>query len=170
VTSSWSFILQLFLVMFPFQWISVHVGNQKLSSSRGDTKLYCVRSKYSVPLNVDAKKFKDVQNVHFYNKLLTWKSVFCYSRSDILAAVARSKVLRCHWRYSKWEKVFISLPDQGDIEWGSNLKKLWAVDLWKHSFIHSLVFSLRGLAGRNQSPVMWPLWLWHTASWTSSWG
>jgi len=39
-----------------------------------------------------------------------------------------------------------------------------------HSFIHSLVFSLRGLVGRNQSPVMWPVWLWHTASWASSWG
>ena len=36
-------------------------------------------------------------------------------------------------------------------------------------YIHSLVFSLRGRAGRNQSPVMWPVWLWHTASWTSSW-
>ena len=32
-----------------------------------------------------------------------------------------------------------------------------------HSFIHSLVFSLRGWVGRNQSPVMWPVWLWHTA-------
>ena len=39
-----------------------------------------------------------------------------------------------------------------------------------HSCIHSLVFSLRGRAGRNQSPVMWPVWLWHTASWASSWG
>ena len=38
------------------------------------------------------------------------------------------------------------------------------------SFIHSLVFSLRGRAGRNQSPVMWSVWLWHTASWASSWG
>ena len=36
--------------------------------------------------------------------------------------------------------------------------------------IHSLVFSLRGWVGRNQSPVMWPVWLWHTASWASSWG
>ena len=34
---------------------------------------------------------------------------------------------------------------------------------------HSLVFSLRGRVGRNQSPVMWPVWLWHTASWVSSW-
>jgi len=39
-----------------------------------------------------------------------------------------------------------------------------------HSFIHSLVFSLRGRVGRNQSPVIWPAWLWHTASWASSWG
>ena len=39
-----------------------------------------------------------------------------------------------------------------------------------YSFIHSLVFSLRGRTGRNQSPVMWPVWLWHTASWASSWG
>ena len=38
------------------------------------------------------------------------------------------------------------------------------------SIIHSLVFSLRGRAGRNHSPVMWPVWLWHTASWTSTWG
>ena len=36
-------------------------------------------------------------------------------------------------------------------------------------FIHSLVFSLRGRADRNQSPVMWPVWLWHTSSWASSW-
>ena len=36
--------------------------------------------------------------------------------------------------------------------------------------IHSLVFSLRGRAGRNQNPVMWPVWLSHTASWASSWG
>jgi len=35
---------------------------------------------------------------------------------------------------------------------------------------HSLVFSLRGRVGRNQSTVMWPVWLWHTASWASSWG
>ena len=41
-------------------------------------------------------------------------------------------------------------------------------DIWR--YIHSLVFSLRGRAGRNQSPVMWPVWLWHTASWASSWG
>ena len=39
-----------------------------------------------------------------------------------------------------------------------------------HSFIHSLVFSLRGRVGGNQSPVLWPVWLWHTASWASSWG
>ena len=32
-----------------------------------------------------------------------------------------------------------------------------------HSFIHSLVFSLSGRASRNQSPVMRPVWLWHTA-------
>jgi len=38
------------------------------------------------------------------------------------------------------------------------------------SFIHSLVFSLRDRAGRNQSSVMWLVWLWHTASWASSWG
>ena len=37
-------------------------------------------------------------------------------------------------------------------------------------FIHSLVFSPRGRVGRNQSPVMRPVWLWHTASWASSWG
>jgi len=37
------------------------------------------------------------------------------------------------------------------------------------SFIHSLVFSFRGRAGRNQSSFMWPVWLWHTASWASSW-
>ena len=36
-------------------------------------------------------------------------------------------------------------------------------------FIHSLVFSLRGRVGRNQSPAMWSVWLWHTASWASSW-
>ena len=36
--------------------------------------------------------------------------------------------------------------------------------------IHSLVFSLRGRAARNQSPVMWLVWIWHSASWTSSWG
>ena len=40
----------------------------------------------------------------------------------------------------------------------------------KIEFIHSVVFSLRGRVGRNQSPVMWPVWLWHTASWASSWG
>jgi len=28
-----------------------------------------------------------------------------------------------------------------------------------HSFIHSLVFSPRGRSGRNQSPVMGPIWL-----------
>ena len=37
-------------------------------------------------------------------------------------------------------------------------------------FIHSLVFSLRGRVGRNQSPVMWPVWLCHIAFWASSWG
>ena len=37
-------------------------------------------------------------------------------------------------------------------------------------FIHSLVFNLRGRVGRNQSPVMWPVWLWHTASWARSGG
>jgi len=42
--------------------------------------------------------------------------------------------------------------------------------LFTLTHIHSLVFSLRGLAGRNKSPVMWPVWLWHTASWPSSWG
>jgi len=36
--------------------------------------------------------------------------------------------------------------------------------------IHSLVFGLRGRVGRNQSPVMWTVWFWHTASWASSWG
>jgi len=44
----------------------------------------------------------------------------------------------------------------------------WPLNLWL--FIHSLVFSLWGRAGRNQSPVVWPVWLWHTASWASSWG
>ena len=41
---------------------------------------------------------------------------------------------------------------------------------WFFIFIYSLVFSLRGRVGRNQSPVMWPVWLWHTASWASPWG
>ena len=41
---------------------------------------------------------------------------------------------------------------------------------FRYMFIHSLVFSLRGRVGRNQSPVMWTVWLWHTASWASSWG
>jgi len=41
---------------------------------------------------------------------------------------------------------------------------------YPHSFIHSLAFRLRGRVDRNQSPVMWPVCLWHTASWTSSWG
>ena len=36
--------------------------------------------------------------------------------------------------------------------------------------IHSVVFRLRGRVGRNQSPVMWPVWLLHTTSWASSWG
>ena len=40
----------------------------------------------------------------------------------------------------------------------------------EHFLFRSLVFSLRGRAGRNQSPVMWPVWLWHTASWASTWG
>ena len=34
----------------------------------------------------------------------------------------------------------------------------------------SLVFSHRGRVSWNQSPVMRPVWLWHTASWASSWG
>ena len=38
-----------------------------------------------------------------------------------------------------------------------------------HLFIHSYSDLKAGL-GRNQSPVMWPAWLWHTASWASSWG
>ena len=37
-------------------------------------------------------------------------------------------------------------------------------------YIYILVFSLRGRVGRNQSPVMWLVWLWHTASWASPWG
>jgi len=40
----------------------------------------------------------------------------------------------------------------------------------KFGVIHSLVFRLRGRVGRNQSPVMWPVWLWHTAFWESPWG
>ena len=40
----------------------------------------------------------------------------------------------------------------------------------RSSGYHSFVFSLRGRAGRNQSTVMWRAWLWHTASWASSWG
>jgi len=42
--------------------------------------------------------------------------------------------------------------------------------VWESIFIHSLVFSLRGRVGRNQSPVMWSVWLWNTASLASSWG
>ena len=49
-------------------------------------------------------------------------------------------------------------------------KKTKGLHPFIHSFIHSLVFSLRGQVGRNKSPVMWPVWLWHTASWASSWG
>jgi len=39
-----------------------------------------------------------------------------------------------------------------------------------YKIIHSLVFKLRGRVGRNQNPFMWPVWLWHTAFWASSWG
>jgi hypothetical protein len=39
-----------------------------------------------------------------------------------------------------------------------------------HKYIHSLVFSLRGCIDSNQSPVMWPMWLWHAASRASTWG
>ena len=59
-------------------------------------------------------------------------------------------------------------------EHGEGLKSRMFLTCFIHSlidsFIHSWVFSLRGRAGRNQSPVMWPVWLWHTASWASSWG
>ena len=41
---------------------------------------------------------------------------------------------------------------------------------YTYTYIHSLVSSLTGRVARNQSPVMWALWLWHTASWESSWG
>ena len=74
--------------------------------------------------------------------------------------------------------VFVQLSSSGWIMWS-----FWSVCLhhilphylingtiYGKSFIHSLVFSLRGRAGRNHSPVMWPVWLWHTASWASSWG
>ena len=48
-----------------------------------------------------------------------------------------------------------------------HMTQTWPRTVWS---IHSLVFNLRGRAGRNQSPVMWPVWLWHTASWANSWG
>ena len=47
---------------------------------------------------------------------------------------------------------------------------LRTLDFICHSFIHSSVFSLRGRVGRNQSPFMWTVWLWHTASRASPWG
>ena len=56
-----------------------------------------------------------------------------------------------------------------DIYW--SLKKFLYIYIYIYIyFIHSLVFSLRGRVGRNQSPVIWSVWLWHTASWASSWG
>jgi len=42
--------------------------------------------------------------------------------------------------------------------------------LFIQSFIHSLLFSVRGRIGKNQSSVLWPVWLWHTVFWASSWG
>ena len=56
------------------------------------------------------------------------------------------------------------------------LCKMWPIQLAFRLLIsfyiylyYSLVFSLRGRVGRNQSPILWPVWLWHTASWASSW-
>ena len=49
-------------------------------------------------------------------------------------------------------------------------KIAWRRGLWFVIIHSSLVLSLRSRAGRNQSPVKWPVWLWHTASWAGSWG
>ena len=70
------------------------------------------------------------------------------------------------------EKIYIHIITSG-INWNGRrlFLKLVVLSLASQcSNIHSLVFSLRGRVGRNQSPVMWPVWLWHTASWASSWG
>jgi len=37
-----------------------------------------------------------------------------------------------------------------------------------YSFIS--IQALKAGLGRNQNPVLWPVWLWHTASWANSWG
>ena len=61
--------------------------------------------------------------------------------------------------------VCLKLSARSSAAENSSLCNIYVVDI-----IHSLVFSRRGRAGRNRSPVMWPVWLWHTASWASAWG
>ena len=54
--------------------------------------------------------------------------------------------------------------------WNKSTDVMWILYICVYIYTHSLAFNLRGRVGRNQSPLMWPVWLWHTAFWASSWG
>ena len=106
-------------------------------------------------------------NTLFFNLILKSGLVSCWSCSRNVSALPGDGSVKaetccsvtvwikwCHTTYICKEHIYIMVC-------GSIYKNI-------HSF-HSLVFSLRGRAGRNQSPVMWPVWLCHTASRASSW-
>ena len=89
---------------------------------------------------------------------MLWSSWWCLKRPK---HVVTDKWILTVLRVSLWQLMQTLKSDLG--------QKCYIFHSLIHSFIHSLVFSLRGRVGRNQSPVMWPVWLWHTASWVSSW-
>ena len=110
-----------------------------------------------------------------------WHCVLGWAIADVSTycsastfTVKQSKNTAWPWRWRHW---FFETSDnthpatQYNIQAELNLQRhSWYNLKFIHSFIHSFVFSLIGRVGRNQSPVMWPLWLWYTASWASSWG
>ena len=77
---------------------------------------------------------------------------------------------RCLNNWCSVHKVFMCRAINSASHAVGEFKVIGSVILKKQILIHSLVFSLEGRAGRNQSPVMWPVWLWYTASWARSLG
>jgi hypothetical protein len=137
------------------------------ASERPQTHVLRRRGHADRPVYSYQKKFRSHGDFNFNNFVL-W-----LTNAQLFHKLSHSYMFR-HYLVILRQPVINTLPSYTSISNAAVGNTVYHQDvshrLYASSHNHSLVFSLRGRVGRNQSPVMWPVRLWHTASWASSWG
>jgi hypothetical protein len=106
----------IFLVMFPFQFNSAHIGNEKLSASWTDIELYFVQNKIFSASECCYEEGQRCKKRTFLQQTSHLKECFLLEqvRSTPRCCLRQSVILPV--KVFEMRKIFIFFPDQSDIE------------------------------------------------------